>query len=103
MGGVFLKQDLKYLEKKADILKAIAHPVRLCIVNGLINNKKNVSQMQECLSIPQSTVSRHLSKLKSLGIVSCERDKLEMYYTVTNKEITEVVNVLLKTEGKDNL
>ena len=47
----------------AEILKVLAHPVRLCMVNGLLEKGEcNVSFMQSCLKTPQSTVSQHLQK-----------------------------------------
>lgn len=83
----------------ADILKALAHPVRLCIVKGLIQNKQcNVTYMQECLGLPQSTVSQHLQKLRSLGIVETERKGLEVNYTVTNERVKKIICTLLEEE-----
>jgi ArsR family transcriptional regulator len=84
----------KYYEA-ADILKVLGHPTRLCIVNGLIKNKGcNVSFMQSCLNIPQSTVSQHLSKLKSAGIIEGDRKGLEITYKVVNKKVIEIVTSL---------
>lgn len=53
-------------EKDIDMLKALAHPVRLDIVNELIKKGGcNVSQLVEEINIPQSTVSQHLTKLRT--------------------------------------
>jgi len=82
-----------YIEK-SDILKAIAHPVRLCIVRGLINNQCNVTKMQECLNLPQSTVSQHLGKLKAAGIIEGERKGLEICYKVVNQQVKEIVKLI---------
>lgn len=79
----------------AEILKILGHPTRLCIVDGLIRNKGcNVSFMQSCLNIPQSTVSQHLSKLKSAGIIEGDRNGLEITYKVVNKNVIEIVEAL---------
>lgn len=86
--------EIKEYEKKAEKLKAIAHPHRLCIVKGLIDNKCNVTKIQECLCLPQSTVSQHLAKLKASGIVDGERKGLEICYSVSDPEIIEIVKVL---------
>lgn len=87
-------QDLKSYEQISAMLKALAHPVRLCIVRGLINNQCNVSKMQECLNLPQSTVSQHLAKLKSAGIIEGERNGLEICYKVVNKQVRDLVNLM---------
>lgn len=88
--------DIKQYSTKAEKLKAIAHPQRLCIVKGLIDNSCNVTKIQECLEIPQSTVSQHLAKLKSAGIINGERKGLEICYSVVDDEIREIVKLLCK-------
>lgn len=87
-------QDMKKYTAESDILKAIAHPVRLCIVKGLMANKCNVTRMQECLNMPQSTVSQHLAKLKAAGIIEGERNGLEICYKVVNERVKGIVTLL---------
>ena len=87
-------QDMKGYMQKSELLKAMAHPVRLCIIRGLINNQCNVTKMQECLNLPQSTVSQHLSKLKSAGIIEGERNGLEICYKVVNQQVIKIVEQL---------
>ena len=83
----------------AELLKALAHPVRICIIRGLMSKgSSNVSYMQECLNIPQSTVSQHLQKLKSLGIIKGERDGLQIHYKICNETIINVVNAMFPDE-----
>lgn len=89
-------KDLKKYEQKAEKLKALAHPQRLCIVNGLMENKCNVTTIQECLGLPQSTVSQHLAKLKAAGIIEGNRKGLEICYSVVDEEIKEIVKILIK-------
>lgn len=79
---------------KSEILKAIAHPVRLCIVKGLYENQCNVTKIQECLGLPQSTVSQHLAKLKSAGVVEGERRGLEICYRVVNEDVIKIIKAL---------
>lgn len=83
------------LEEKAELLKAISHPVRLCIVRRLImEGARNVTEMQNCLKAPQSTVSQHLAKLKNAGIIKGERNGTEITYSVVNKDIKKIIEVL---------
>ena len=87
----------------AEILKALAHPVRLCIVHGLTmtKSKKNVTQMQNCLKIPQSTLSQQLGILRNKGIIKAERHGVQMHYKIANDRITAVVKDLCKSiDGK---
>lgn len=87
--------DMKKYEEAAAKLKALAHPHRLCIVNGLLGNKCNVSRMQECLGLPQSTISQHLSKLRTAGIIKGERKGLEICYSVCDKQVDAMVKAIL--------
>ena len=88
--------DLKKYEEKAEKLKALAHPQRLCIVKGLVENQCNVTKIQECLDIPQSTVSQHLAKLKAAGIIEGQRTGLEICYRVVDQDMVDLIKQLFK-------
>lgn len=91
------KTNPELFEEKVEILKAIAHPARLCIVKGLMENgPSNVTNMQNCLDAPQSTISQHISKLKSSGIIKGERNGLEIAYSVSNEKVKEIISVLFR-------
>lgn len=89
-------QNIKSYEQKSEILKAIAHPIRLCIVKGLMENQCNVTHIQQCLNIPQSTVSQHLAKLKAAGIIEGKRNGLEICYRVINDDVKKMIEVLFE-------
>jgi DNA-binding transcriptional ArsR family regulator len=95
-----IKQGDNYMENKSifihksELLKALAHPTRLCIVKGLMEKASNVSNIQECLDLPQSTVSQHLFKLKAAGIIKGKRKGLEISYQVINDDIRKIIKVL---------
>ena len=89
--------DQKQLAESAELLKALAHPVRLCIVQGLLAcGGCNVTHIRQCLSLPQSTVSQQLARLRRAGIVVGERRGLEVCYRVTNDVAAAVVRTLTK-------
>lgn len=87
-------EDIRSYRQKSELLKAMAHPVRLCIVRGLIDNQCNVTKMQECLDLPQSTVSQHLARLKAVGIIEGERNGLEVCYKVVNPQVKQIIELL---------
>lgn len=90
-----MQPDKKELEEKAHILKAISHPVRLCIVRGLLNEgESNVTNIQNCLEAPQSTISQHLGKLKAAGIIEGERKGTEIFYKVVNEEAKKIIKAI---------
>ncbi|MCM3629324.1 metalloregulator ArsR/SmtB family transcription factor [Paenibacillus glycanilyticus] len=90
-----MDNNFKAYDDAADMLKALAHPVRLCIVKGLLQKGRcNVSFMQDCLDLPQSTVSQHLQKLRSAGIVAAERSGLEIHYTIASPKIAKLIEAM---------
>ncbi|HAG10272.1 MAG TPA: transcriptional regulator [Desulfotomaculum sp.] len=90
--------DIKSYEEKADLLKALAHPVRLCIVHGLMENQCNVNKMTTCLEMPQSTVSQQLGILRSKGIIKGKRQGTEICYEVVNDQVKQIVSLILDNE-----
>lgn len=91
--------DMKKYKEKAEKLKAIAHHHRLCIIKGLLDRECNVSKMQECLELPQSTISQHLSKLRATGIIEGERNGIEINYKVIDEEIKSIVQRLFEEQN----
>ncbi|PGM11648.1 ArsR/SmtB family transcription factor [Bacillus thuringiensis] len=82
------------IEEDVEILKIMAHPIRLRIVNELSkHNTFNVSQLTKILEIPQSSVSQHLSKMKG-KVLKAERKGLEIYYSIRNNKATQIVGIL---------
>jgi ArsR family transcriptional regulator len=90
-----ITKEMEILEAKAKVLKALSHPIRLCIVRGLMEEEGcNVSKMQSCLEIPQSTLSQHLAKLRNLGILEGERNGVEINYYVIDEDAKKIVKTL---------
>jgi ArsR family transcriptional regulator len=67
-------------ELRADILKALAHPVRVLIVDALTAGDRCVCELNMLSDIDQSGLSRHLAILKKAGIVSDRRDGMKVFY-----------------------
>lgn len=87
--------ELEQTTQRAEMLKVLAHPMRLCIMRGLIFvGDCNVSGMQEHLQIPQSTISQHLAKLRTAGLIEGVRDGVEVHYRVISDEAERIVRCL---------
>ena len=87
------------LERQAEILKVLGHPIRLKIVAGLLSQSCNVKKIWECLELPQATVSQHLSLLKSKQIIAGRRDGTEVFYSVISPEAKEIIGALFATNN----
>ncbi|MEM5642567.1 metalloregulator ArsR/SmtB family transcription factor [Bacillus toyonensis] len=88
------RNRVKISEEDVDVLKVMAHPVRLQIVNELMHHKMcNVTQLTKILKLLQSTVSQHLSKLKGT-VLRAERRGLEMHYYIDNAKARQIIGIL---------
>lgn len=82
-------------DELTEIFKALAHPVRIKIVLGLIEkNECNVTTMVEKLNMPQPAVSHHLNILKNAGIVIGVREATQICYRVTNETVKRIFKEL---------
>lgn len=91
------KNDYSYLQRKAEILKAIAHPIRLAILRGLIKNgPTNVNNLETCVDVPTATVSQHLTKIRYAGIVTKKRKGTYIYYDIVDEDkVVEMIKSFL--------
>jgi ArsR family transcriptional regulator len=69
-------------EARARIIKALAHPSRLFIVDRLSNRDHCVHELTEMIEADISTVSKHLSVLKNAGIVKDEKKGQRVLYSL---------------------
>ena len=72
--------NLTQASARADIMKALAHPVRVLIVDALTGGEKCVCELNRLADVDQSGFSRHLATLKRAGIVSDRRDGMKVFY-----------------------
>ena len=70
------------LEARAHIIKAMAHPSRLLILEELARERRCVAELTATVGSDVSTVSKHLAVLREAGIVESERSGAQIYYTL---------------------
>lgn len=68
------------LNARAEILKALAHPTRLCIVEELEKGERRVGDLTKLIGDDMSTVSKHLTILKNAGLVSDQKRGTTVFY-----------------------
>ncbi len=73
-------ENREIYKERAKILKAMAHPSRLLIIEELSKEKRCVNELATMVGANMSTVSKHLSVLKSAGIVEDEKRGLQVFY-----------------------
>lgn len=93
----------KDYEAKAKILKSLAHPTRLFLVDVLSHGEQNVRDLTEMVGVDISTVSKHLSVLKRSGLVIDERRGLQVFYSLRIPCVLDFFNCLNSVELEDHL
>lgn len=91
------KLSIDKLEKAAYILKTIAHPLRLSIVEQLTENAElSVSQLCTVLEAEQSLVSHHLQNMKLKGLLKSRKEGVSIFYSLKEKGLTEIIRCVEK-------
>ena len=89
--------DLKpeEIDKAANMIKAISHPMRLAILGHLGGgNQLNVTEIHNLLKIEQSTASHHLGILKDKGILASTRKGKSTFYYLKHKNLSKLVRCI---------
>lgn len=83
--------DYETAQHVAEVLKAVAHPVRLQIVELLEDGEHRVGDIVEKLDVPQSVASQQLGLMKDKQVLQCRRDGTKAFYSIKN---LNVINLL---------
>ncbi len=75
-------KTLSKYEARAVIIKAMAHPTRLFIVDQLAKKERSVNELTEMVGDDVSTISKHLAVLRNAGIVRDERRGAQVFYSL---------------------
>jgi ArsR family transcriptional regulator len=86
--------DLAKLEEAATVLKAVAHPVRLRIVELLETGEKTVTELLTCLGTQQAYTSQQLNILKSRGVVAARRNGNQIHYSIAHPGAIKVIQCI---------
>jgi ArsR family transcriptional regulator len=87
---------------RAGIMKALAHPVRILIVEALVEGERCVCELNRLADIDQSNISRHLAMLKRSGIVSDRRDGMKVFYKLQTPCIIKAFECAVEVAKADS-
>ncbi|GFO68767.1 transcriptional regulator [Geomonas limicola] len=82
------------LELRSDILKALAQPTRIKILDFLRDGERCVCEIFPAIGEEQSNTSRHLNMMMDAGVLSRRKEGLKIYYTIKHPEILQVVDLV---------
>lgn len=78
------------------LMKTLSNKHRLMILCVLQQGEMSVTDLNEHIPIPQSTLSQHLAWLRSEKYVKTRREAQTIYYTLDSEEVIEIISVLHK-------
>ncbi len=87
---------MRSLGKRVELLKVIAHPVRIKILEELMKGVKCVSDFEEFLEISQPNVSQHLTLLRRHGVIDFYVDGRLKCYFLVDPVIPDIIEILKK-------
>ncbi len=87
--------DITKLEMAASKLRAIAHPMRIAIID-LLNEKAklSVTEIYSALDIEQASASHHLNILKNKGVLVSKREGKKIFYALKSVTLTEIIECI---------
>ena len=86
--------DPQLMIMASEILKAVAHPVRLGIIQALENGEKNVSEIQRIVNQPQAVTSQHLNVLRVRGLLKSRREGNMVYYSIAEPFVLRILKCM---------
>jgi len=92
-------------EKQSEIIKAVAHPYRIAILDFLKDGEQCVCDIAERVGAERSNVSRHLSVMVSSGVLEYRKEELKVIYKLKTPCILDFfscVTGVLKNRAKEN-
>lgn len=81
-------------QARAEVLKAMAHPARLFMMEELAKGERCVCELREMVGSDVSTVSKHLSVLRNAGLVEVDKRGLQVFYSLTTPCILKFVDCI---------
>ncbi|MFN2120959.1 MAG: ArsR/SmtB family transcription factor [Anaerolineales bacterium] len=82
---------------QARLCKSLGHPVRLEMLHYLRSGPKQVTELARLVGQPESTVSRHLSLLRSAGVVLANHQGRTVHYRIANSKLFQVCDLMRQT------
>ena len=86
--------DKNVAEHVAEILKAVAHPVRLQIVELLEAKEMCVGDIVTALGGKQAITSQQLNMMKDKGVLNCRRNGTKVYYRIENQNVLRLLHCI---------
>jgi DNA-binding transcriptional ArsR family regulator len=98
------KKNLLF-EKQAEIAKAVAHPLRIAVIDFLKNGEQCVCDIARQVGSERSNASRHLAVMVKAGVLGSRKEGLKVFYTLRTPCLAEFltcVTQVIRDQAKEN-
>jgi ArsR family transcriptional regulator len=95
----------RLFERQAEIAKAVAHPLRIAVIDFLKDGERCVCEIAEQVGSERSNISRHLAVMVHAGVLTCRKDGLKVFYNLKTPCIAQCLSCItrvVKQQAKDN-
>ena len=86
--------DVSIAEHVAEVLKAVAHPVRLQVIEQLEHQERCVGQLMESLGVPQAILSQQLRIMRDKGVLNTRREGTKVFYRIENPNVISLLHCM---------
>lgn len=87
-----LKMEYEIAQYVAEVLKAVAHPIRLQIIELLEHSELCVGSLVERLGVPQAVVSQQLGLMRNKQVLQCRREGTKAFYSIKNPNVINLLH-----------
>jgi DNA-binding transcriptional ArsR family regulator len=91
---VLIADDSERAAQVADILKAMAHPLRVRIIAVLVEGPSHVNALADRLKVKQAVVSQQLRILRMRGLVAVVRENGYAYYRIAEPNLQQMISCM---------
>jgi ArsR family transcriptional regulator len=92
-------------ERQAEIAKAVAHPLRIAVIDFLKEGERCVCDIATRVGSERSNISRHLAVMVHAGVLTCRKDGLKVFYSLKTPCVAQWLSCItrvVKQQAKDN-
>ena len=95
-----MQLEAELLQRAADILRTVAHPVRLGIIDLLERGERPVNEICRRLDAAQPYISQQLNLMKAKGVLGSRRNGTQVYYSIADPAVVKIIHcVRLQSQG----
>lgn len=86
--------DMEAMTQAAECLKVLAHPVRLRMVDMLMQGRFTVGEIAEACEIQAHMASEHLRLMQHCGLLAAEKEGRRTYYQIAENHLESILNCI---------